>query len=213
MTQTLALRLADQISSDILTGVMPAGARLEEVALAERFGCSRTPVREALSELCARGLAQRRAGRGVEVIRPDSDLLLDQFEALAEMEGLLAGMAAHRGTLSEVMALEELLVVMEAAEAAAYPELNLRLHERICMMSGNRELARMAGEMRRRLDALRGAQLRSDNRRLRSAREHADLVKAIAARDAMLASRIMRDHLRASARASLAVLAAAVESA
>ncbi|WP_158617334.1 GntR family transcriptional regulator [Falsigemmobacter faecalis] len=213
MTQTLALRLADQISSDILTGLLPAGARLEEVALAERFGCSRTPVREALSELCARGLAQRRAGRGMEVIRPDSDLLLDQFEALAEMEGLLAGMAAHRGTLAEVMALEELSRRMEAAEAADYPDLNLQLHERICAMAGNRELARVAGEMRLRLDALRGAQLRSDARRQRSALEHAELVTAIAARDAPLAGRIMRDHLRASARASLAVLAAAAESA
>jgi len=210
---TLALRLADQMGSDILTGLLPAGARLEEVALAERFGCSRTPVREALSELCARGLAQRRAGRGVEVIRPDSDLLLDQFEALAELEGLLAGMAAHRGSLAEVMALEELLAVMESAAAEAYPELNLQLHEQICAMSGNRELTRVAGEMRRRLDALRGAQLRSEGRRLRSSREHADLVIAIAARDAKAAARIMRDHLRASARASLAVLAAAVESA
>ncbi|MGN0932171.1 GntR family transcriptional regulator [Falsigemmobacter intermedius] len=213
MTLTLALRLADQMSSDILTGLLPSGARLEEVALAERFGCSRTPVREALTELCARGLAQRRAGRGVEVIRPDSDLLLDQFEALAEMEGLLAGMAAHRGTLAEVMSLEELLSVMDRAPAEDYPDLNLRLHERICAMSGNRELARVAGEMRRRLDALRGAQLRSDGRRLRSAREHAELVTAIAARDAQAAARIMRDHLRASARASLAVLAATVESA
>lgn len=213
MSQPIALRLADELSADILSGAVTAGARLEEAVLAARFGCSRTPVREALAELCARGFARRRPGRGVEVVRPDAALLLDHFEALAELEGLCAGMAAHRAAIGDVIGLEQLLVRMDAADAADYPALNLALHAQICALAGNRELARVAGDLRRRLDALRGAQLRSDARRARSAREHAELVAAIAARDAATAGTLMRDHLRASARASLAVLAKGPETA
>lgn len=211
MSQPLALRLADQISAEILTGSRRAGARLDETGLAAQFGCSRTPVREALAELCARGLAQRRQGRGVEVIRPDPAALLEHFEALAELEALCAGLAAHRADLGALVQLEDQISAMEAAASADYPALNLNFHETICALSGNGALARVVAEMRLRLDALRGVQLRDEARRARSMAEHRDLLRAISARDAGAAAQLMREHLRGSARAALAVLARAAE--
>lgn len=207
MIPNTSLRLADALADDILSGSLPPGSRLEEAALAARFGCSRTPVREALAELCARGLAVRRPSRGVEVIRPDAELLLNRFEALAEIEGLCAGLAAHRGTMEEVIGLEMLLERMELAGLDEYRALNAELHDHICAMAGNPELVRVAQDLRLRLAALRGAQLRSPPRKAQSQQEHRAIVQAIAARNAEEARLLMRDHLRAAARASLAVLA------
>lgn len=206
MSETSALRLADLISQAILDGDYPPGTRLEEAGLAARYGLSRTPVREALAEVCARGLAERRPYRGVEVVVPDRAALLDRFEALAEVEALCAGLAAHRGRMEEMLALEECLTRMEGAAAEDYAQLNHDLHARIHAMVGNPEITRLAEGLRLRLEPARRAQLARAGRIPRSQQEHRDLVAAICNRDAERASALMRRHLHAAAAELLALL-------
>ncbi len=206
MSETTALRLADQISQAILDGDYPPGTRLEETALAARFGLSRTPVREALAEVCARGLAIRRPYRGVEVVAPDRAALLDRFEALAEVEALCARLAAHRITLEGALALEGCLERMAGADADSYRQLNADLHDRIASLTGNAELLRITQSLRTRLEAIRRAQLRRPDRMRRSLDEHRALVAAICNRQADHAADLMRAHLRAAAAELLALL-------
>lgn len=206
MSETTALRLADQISQAILDGEFPPGTRLEETVLAARFGLSRTPVREALTEVCARGLADRRPYRGVEVVAPDRAVLLDRFEALAEVEALCARLAAHRITLEGALRLEDCLQRMDGADADAYRQLNADLHEMIGTLAGNAELLRMTQGLRTRLDVIRRAQLRRPDRMRRSLEEHRALVAAICNRRADHAADLMRSHLRAAAAELLAML-------
>lgn len=206
MSETAGLRLADQISQAILDGSFPPGTRLEEAGLAARYGMSRTPVREALAEVCARGLAERKPYRGVEVILPERGILVARFEAMAEIEALCAGLAAHRVTLEGTMALEALLSQMEDAEGEAYGALNQRFHDLVCSLSGNAELARIAHDLRLRLEVIRRMQLSRAARQAASLAEHRAITEAITARDADRAARMMRQHLTVAATRVLSLL-------
>ena len=208
MGETTALRLADEITQAILQGEYPAGTRLDETSLAQRFNLSRTPIREALAEVCSRGLAERKPYRGVEVIAPDPSVLLNRFEALAELEALCAELAAHRGRIEDVLALESLVSQMAGALPEAYQQLNFQLHARIGAMSGNPELVALAEGLRLQLQVMRQAQLSRVERREHSQREHRALVEAIANRDASGARHAMRHHFRAAAAEALALLSA-----
>lgn len=206
MSDTSTNPLAEQIVKAILAGDYRPGERLDEVALAARFNISRTPIREALMQVCALGLAQRRPNRGVEVIRPDAESLLEQFEALAEIEALCASLAAHRATLAQMIALEAMLAEMETALPDSYGRKNFALHKLIGEMAGNRELLRISESLSLRLALFRQAQLTRQDRQESSQAEHRALVNAICNRDATEAHQIMRRHLRRAAAESLQLL-------
>lgn len=195
-----AMRFADRIGDSILKGVLAPGARLEEPRLAALSGLSGDEVRQALDELCARGLARRVEG-GAVVGQPDPVVLLDQFEALGEIQALCAGLAARRAPLAEVLAAEELVLRMQDADLPAYRALVDELHDRICRMGRNVELARIAAGLRRRVAVGSGAAVPAlANRRDWWLEEHRALLDAIAERNETLAVTVMRGHLRAAAR-------------
>ena len=77
---TLAETIRQRLADDILRGVYPPGARLDENGLAKRFGLSRTPVREALRQLTSAGLVEMRPRRGVIVSLPTESTLAEMFE-------------------------------------------------------------------------------------------------------------------------------------
>ncbi len=96
ITRAEELRL--QLADEIVRGVLPPGAALDETDIARRFNVSRTPVREALRQLVASGLVEARAHRGAVVAQPSIERLTGMFEAMAELEALCAGLAAERMT-------------------------------------------------------------------------------------------------------------------
>ncbi|MEW6452429.1 MAG: GntR family transcriptional regulator, partial [Pseudomonadota bacterium] len=104
--RTLAEDLRLQIADEIVRGQLGPGAALDEMELARRFRVSRTPVREAIRQLAASGLIEVRAHRGAVVAKPDAERLVGMFEAMAELEGLCAGLAAERMTGAERRVLE-----------------------------------------------------------------------------------------------------------
>jgi DNA-binding GntR family transcriptional regulator len=87
-------RLASTLRGQILSGAIPLGSRLRQEALAEEFGVSRTPVREALRKLQATGLVQLLPNRGAVVRGPSARDIREAYVVRAELEGLAAELAA-----------------------------------------------------------------------------------------------------------------------
>src|SRR5438309_10626673 len=84
----LSDRIRNILTDEIASGSLAAGSALEEQQLADRFGASRTPVREALHQLAASGLVEVRARRGVVVARMTPERIMNMFEASAEIEAM-----------------------------------------------------------------------------------------------------------------------------
>lgn len=148
----LGERLRNGIADLILAGSLKPGDRLDEQELAERFGVSRTPVREALHQLAAAGLVEMRPRRPTLVRRLSSDDLADSFEALGEIEGLCARYAAERMTHAERLKLREVMQEAAAAvgrnDAATYRELDAEFHALIHAGAHNASLRRIAEQIR-----------------------------------------------------------------
>src|ERR1700761_5040940 len=111
---TQAERLADQIASAVLSGEFQPGFRLDEHMLAERFGVSRTPVREALRQLAATGLIEIKPRRSATVASATSAQLETLFGAMAEIEATCARLAAMSMTPIERRRLQNLHDAMAA---------------------------------------------------------------------------------------------------
>lgn len=191
--------LRDVLEEEILTGFWRPGRRLEEVNLAERFGVSRTPIREALLQLAANGLIEYRPRRGAVVVEIGPRQLMEMFDVMAELESMCARLAARRVTDE---ALEQIAAAHDAcAKAAAEKDINEYyatnevFHARIREASQNEFLVEQATSLQKRLKPYRRMQLRARDRIRASLEEHKQIADAIAAGDAALAAEEMRAHV------------------
>ena len=160
---------------------------------------SRTPVREALRQLVASGLVEARAHRGAVVAQPSPDRLTEMFEAMAELEGLCAGLAAERmppGDRQKLEAIhEELRVLSHAGNPERFHEVNERFHNAIYAGSQNGYIAEMTLATRVRVQPFRRAQFRNLGRLAKSHAEHDRVVVAIMRGDKAGAEAAMRAHI------------------
>ena len=90
--------LRDEIEQDIVTGRLQPGERLDEQSLADRFGVSRTPIREALMQLASTGMVDLHSRRGAFVASLGLKEIIERFEAMAALEGMCGALAARRIT-------------------------------------------------------------------------------------------------------------------
>jgi DNA-binding GntR family transcriptional regulator len=201
----LSDRIRNALTDQIASGELSAGAALDEQQLADRFGVSRTPVREALHQLAVSGLVEMRPRRGVVVARMTAERIMDMFETMAEIEALCVRIATHRMTPLERSRLTEL---HEAGRRAAddgdmdgYDGINHAFHEAIYQATHNAFLAEQASALRVRMNAFRRTQLRQEGRMSRSTDEHHAILEAVAEGDGELASRRMRAHMLSAATA------------
>lgn len=201
---THAERLRQALAEDIAYGRLAPGEALDEMSLAERFGVSRTPVREALRELAAAGLVEHRAHRGAVVASLDAARLDEMFAVMAELEALCAGWAAAAMTAAERAELAEMHErageLVRAGDVAAYREENDRFHEFVYAASHNAFLEETALAVRRRVLAFRRAQFQGLGRLVVSHAEHGRVVQALLRGDREAAAREMRRHLTASGK-------------
>ncbi len=197
ITRAEELRL--QLADEIVRGVLPPGAALDETDIARRFGVSRTPVREALRQLVASGLVEARAHRGAVVAQPSIERLTGMFEAMAELEALCAGLAAERMTPAERHGLEavheELRVLSHAGNPDRFHEVNERFHNAIYAGSQNGYIAEITLSTRVRVQPFRRAQFRNLGRLAKSHAEHDRVVVAILRGDKTGAAAAMRAHI------------------
>lgn len=199
MQEAYTLRLRDQIEERIATGVYNPGERLEETALAEQFGVSRTPVREALQQLAAIGMVELRGRRGAIVSAPDATRLLEMFDVMAELEAMCGGLAARRLMPEDETALAETLEACrkaaEAGDTDKYYYENERFHRAVYAASGNRFLSEQTHALYKRLAPFRRLQLRVRNRLGTSLDEHEAIVKALINGDSKQAAEHLRSHV------------------
>lgn len=209
--QTRSHFLEERIADEIIDGRLAPGLRLEEQAIADRFKTSRTPVREALRRLAATGLVEIRPRRGVVVSTVTRERLAQMFEAMAELEGSCARLAALRMSTDDRARLSDLLAegrtIQEAEDPDAYEVHNRAFHAAIYAGSANEFLEETTQSVRARLAPFRSAQFRIPGRVAKSASEHAEVVDAILAGDGNRAYERMRHHMLTVSDAS-AVFAA-----
>jgi DNA-binding GntR family transcriptional regulator len=195
---TIASHIYLTLADEIIGGVHAPGRQLEEKALAERFAASRTPVREALRELAARGLIELVPRKGGVVAPLGLGELAELLDAECELEALCARLAAQRMTTVEKKQLERLHAESEAHVASgdvhAYLAANHRFHDAVAAGTHNRTIVAMARALRDRLMPFRRAQTDVEDRLAISHDEHTAVVRAILAADVEAADATMRDH-------------------
>ncbi|WP_165132396.1 GntR family transcriptional regulator [Rhizobium rhizoryzae] len=190
--------LRDQIEEAIVSGTYRPGDRLEEQSLAEQYGVSRTPVREALRQLQEAGLVDIKPRRGAAVTIVGPSELIHMFEVMGGLEAMAGRLASRR--LDEASR-KELLDSHEACRAAvnqgsdAYYYENERFHMAIYKASGNPFLEEQARALHRRLKPYRRIQLRSLNRIEQSFAEHDRIVTAIVNGNSNEAEQALWDHI------------------
>jgi DNA-binding GntR family transcriptional regulator len=197
--RTRAEELRRQLADDIITGRLAPGTRLDEQELAERFGVSRTPVREALKHLAAIGLADAGPNRGMYAAAISPEKRTELFEVMAEMEGVCARLSAQRMTIAERRQLEALHLrageVMRGGDQTLYSDLNFRFHAAIYSGCHNRTIEDMALNARARLAPFRHGQFNLLGRLAKSFTEHDKVVTAILRGDGAGAQAAMLDHV------------------
>ncbi|WP_209424487.1 GntR family transcriptional regulator [Pararhodobacter sp. SW119] len=183
----------------ILTGDLADGDRLDEVSLAERFGCSRTPLREAFQALAASGLVQLIPHRGAFVRHPAFEELVEMFEVMAELEALCGRLATRRITRPLLAALHETVIACEAAvhdaDSDRYYAENERFHMLLYQAGGNRFLADEAARLHRRLKPFRRMQLQVRGRMAQSLDEHRQVLAALERGESEAAADALRNHV------------------
>ncbi|MEO5663414.1 MAG: GntR family transcriptional regulator [Nocardioides sp.] len=192
-------------SSDV--GAVGPGLNLSELALAQEFGVSRTPVREALKQLQSEGLVEIRPRVGTFVTAPSPREISELFEVKELLEGAAARLLAQRGRVRELDELEETVRLADVAVARnqqeRYAGLVTQFHDLIIRGADNAKLAAHYRMLMNQLayPRLVTTSLRQPGRPLESDREHHLVLELIVAKDGDSAERVIRDHVRAARRA------------
>ncbi|RYH02401.1 GntR family transcriptional regulator [Salipiger sp. IMCC34102] len=188
------------------------GDRLVESELAERFGVSRTPVREALQRLETQSLLTR-DGRSLIVASLDHNEVAELYTVRAELEGLAARLAARHATPEEVQVLQRMLVEDRALvdDAHALARANRRFHKQIHLASHNRFLVRQLDLVYRSMALLARSSIEAQGRGPDTLDEHEAIVAAIAGGDGGAADAALRAHLSRAYVTRLTLDAARVE--
>lgn len=192
---------------EIQRGQLVPGTRLRQSELAQRFGVSTTPVREALAFLQAEGLVRIDPHRGAIVYRPAAEDVRAAFEIRIALEALAVELAVERLPDSELDDLQRLIDEMRRVEdPSAWVELNDQFHLALYNAAGNPRLVEMIQSLRESsryyIQMFVARHLRTHS----ADDEHQEILDAVRARRAPAAVRAMKRHLGRTARDVLAVL-------
>jgi phosphonate utilization transcriptional regulator len=187
-----------EIERLILGGELPVGQRINEVALAERFGTSRGPVREALRALEECGIVRAERNRGVfvrEVTLIEADEVYDLREVLDEFIGRRLAERIADESLEQLKALlRDMSDATVAGDVKRYHALNLSFHDVLVDAVGNSHLSATYRRLTKELLLYRLRGLAEGGGLAVSIAEHAAIVEAIEARDPARAGRLLRAH-------------------
>ena len=177
-------------------GVFKPGDRLVESDLAERFGVSRTPIREALQRLETQSLLAR-DGRSLIVSSLDHNQMAGLYVVRTELEGLAARLAAKHATAEEVRVLQDMVRDDQklVEDPSALSRANRRFHKQIHLASHNRYLVQQLDLVHRSMALMATTSIAVEGRGEDTLVEHQVIVDAIAARDEDGAYNALRDHI------------------
>ncbi|VVD63700.1 GntR family transcriptional regulator [Pandoraea communis] len=199
-SQSLTTLVQHEIERQIVAGTLTPGTKLNEIEVAGRLGVSRGPVREAFRALEEAGLLRTEKNRGVFV----RVISLEEAEEIYTLRGVLDEYVGR--TLAETITSEQLTRLRESVEAMhravasgdseAYYQLNVSFHDSLVEMVSNRKLLETYRRLVKELSLFRHEALTGDTTAPpKSAREHRDIVSAIASRDPERAAQVTREHL------------------
>ena len=198
--------VAERLRQRIYAHELPPGAWVDEQTLAEQYGISRTPLREALKVLASEGLVTLKPRKGCYVTEISDRDLDEIFTIMALLEGQCARDAARRTCSDSVGELKRIHARLEAAAANGdiddYFETNQAFHHAVQTLADNRWLLNVIEDLRKVIKLSRHHSLFSQGRLEQSLSEHREILAALVAGDADRAEQRMRAHI-ASGRAAL----------
>ena len=181
---------------DIYTSKDPI--RLDERALGEQLGVSRTPVREAISRLEQEGLVENIARRGAFVVRKSKDEILDIVDVWAALESMAARLATSRASDEEIAQLRANFSTYDGDDARAhideYSDTNIEFHQTIIRLGHSELITQMADQLFFHMRAIRASTIKDRDRVAQSVMDHSRIIEAIEERDAYHAEQLVRDH-------------------
>ncbi len=192
------------ILNAIDTGVYRPGDRLVESELADRFGMSRTPIREALQRLETQSLLSR-DGRSLVVASLDHNQMAELYVVRSELEALAARLAARHATEEEVRLLQKMVDEdrANAHDPSALKRTNRRFHRQVHLASHNRYLVQQLDLVYRSMALMATTSLAAEGRSTVAVDEHAAVVNAIARGDGDAAYEGLKGHISRAFEARL----------
>ena len=187
-------------------GDLEPGSWIDELKLAEEYGISRTPLREALKVLATEGLVTMKVRRGAYVTEVSEQDLTDVYHLLSLLESDAAGVVATAATDAQLQELASLHAALEAAidtqpsnqeqSTEQFFSINEQFHMRLLAIANNRWRDQMVADLRKVMKLNRHNSLLKEGRIAESLAEHRVIMAALTARDAAAAVAAMHAHFR-----------------
>jgi DNA-binding GntR family transcriptional regulator len=172
--------------------------RLDERKLAQDFGISRTPVREAMAQLESVGFVRLVPRRGIYVVRKTKREVIEMITAWAALESMAARLITQSATKAEIVGLRKMFATFENGKLRAhlgeYSEVNIEFHQSIIKLSRNAVLIDLAENLFTHMRMIRRKTIVEQDRADRSIRDHVGIIDALEARATERAEGLVRDH-------------------
>jgi len=172
--------------------------RLDERQLASQLGVSRTPIREVLARLAQDGLVEILPRKGVFIHRKSMSDILDMVITWAALESMAARLATKVASDDDFILLRRFALNNTASSSemqiSEYSDANIKFHQTILELSGCALLKTTADQLFMQMAAIRRRAIHEDDRASRSVSDHMQIIDALEARDADLASNLVREH-------------------
>jgi len=172
--------------------------RLDERKLAQDFGVSRTPVREAMAQLEREGFVRAVPRRGIFVVRKTKREVIEMITAWAALESMAARLITQSASDEQIAGLRRMFATFVGGELRAhldeYSEVNIEFHQTIIRMSGNSVLIKLAENLFTHMRMIRMKTIGEKDRADRSIRDHMYIIEALEARDTARAEDLVRSH-------------------
>jgi DNA-binding GntR family transcriptional regulator len=172
--------------------------RLDERKLANEFGISRTPVREAMAQLESEGFVRLVPRRGIYVVRKTKREVIEMITAWAALEGMAARLITRVASDGEIAALRRMFATFKNGKLHAhldeYSDVNIEFHQSIIRLSRNAVLIALAENLFTHMRMIRRKTIGEKDRADRSIRDHMNIIEALEARETNRAQDLVRDH-------------------
>ena len=192
-------QVAAHLRKMIVEGELAPGARVPERILCERFGISRTPLREALKVLSYEGLLELNPNRGATVTEVSENAVDEMFPVIGALEALAGRLACAHVSEQQMADLETLHAQMLAhfrqGNAAEYFRTNEQIHEAILQASNNTVLIKTYHDLSRRVRRMRYIARLTPERWQQAVTEHEQMITALRGRDGEMLASVLHKHL------------------
>src|SRR5215475_4927549 len=172
--------------------------RLDERQLAQDFGISRTPVREAMAQLEREGFVRSVPRRGVYVVRKTKREVIEMIHAWAALESMAARLITQQASDKDIAGLRRMFATFEGdklhAKLDEYSKVNIDFHQTIIKLSGNAVLINLAENLFTHMHMIRRQTIGEEDRADRSIRDHMNIIQALEARNTERAEDLVRQH-------------------